>query len=206
MIHPQHDASEFLREPAKAGALGQGRTKKGVPILLTQGLVALVDESDYERVCRLKWRVLQQGENRYAQAHVRTESCKKTTISLHRYVIQLPDGLTVHHLNGNGLDCRWSNLKLVSFSQNLHFQRKATRELPPGVYVESSGRFRVRVWLHGKAKSIGTYSSLEDALREREIQLILKVMSEARTKPAGMSCPRSNKASKRPARRIKLRE
>jgi hypothetical protein len=167
MSHPQ-PSKEFLREPPHSRALGKGARKGVASILLTQGYVALVDEADHERVSKFKWRLLKQGKNMYAQAHVRKADGKKTTVSLHRFVMEPPDGTTVDHVSGNGLDCRRSNLRLVSYSQNLRCQRKPCRDLPSGVYLEAKGRYRVRVWLGGKGVSLGTYGTLHEATRKRD--------------------------------------
>jgi len=85
-------------------------------IPLTQGFAALVDDEDWEQLARFKWQVLHGHYTHYAQRMQNTPY--KRVFRMHRELLRPPTGMTVDHINGNGLDNRRSNLRLASYSQN----------------------------------------------------------------------------------------
>ena len=93
-----------------------------VEVPLSQGKVALVDIADADRVLRYKWCALCPNPNRgkpkwYA---VRKDYSFRPakTIYLHRFLMEVDEGLEVDHENGDGLDCRRANLREATRSQN----------------------------------------------------------------------------------------
>lgn len=82
-------------------------------IPLTKGMVAVVDDEDYERLSQFKW---------YAQSapHGNHYAARKSTgkVYMHREIVR-PGQLHVDHINGDGLDNRRSNLRRCTRSQNL---------------------------------------------------------------------------------------
>lgn len=136
-------------------------------IPLTQVKEAIVDDADYEVVAAHQWRALrtQQGK-RYA---VRTDPTNNgRLLYLHRVVMGLVvgDRRQVDHVNRDGLDCRRSNMRLATPSENT-----ANRRLGPNCSgfrgVSRVGtRWRAvigyrRKWLH-----LGCYEDPEEAARE----------------------------------------
>src|SRR4051794_36145290 len=84
-------------------------------IRLSQGHYALVDPEDYQAHSRFRWSYHAEpdGRNGYAVRQKKVEGGYRTTY-LHREIVPPPDGLTTVFVNGNGLDCRKSNLKVVT--------------------------------------------------------------------------------------------
>lgn len=77
---------------------------------LVNGGITLIDKEDYEKVKDKKWR-LHRG---YAQC---TDG--KTTIMLHRYIMEVKaKRKIIDHINGDKLDNRKANLRIVTPSQN----------------------------------------------------------------------------------------
>lgn len=99
-------------------------------IPLSQGLFALVDDEDYERVSQYKWCASKEsrGTKFYAIRWERING-KQTKIRMHRFILGLPpgkqcshyqNGLVVDHVNGNSLDNRKCNLELVDWCDNMY--------------------------------------------------------------------------------------
>lgn len=71
---------------------------------------ALIDDDDWDKVRGYEWRVMKTKYTNYVQA--------KGGVLLHRIVMDAKKGEFVDHINGNGLDCRKSNMRLCTQSQN----------------------------------------------------------------------------------------
>jgi len=89
------------------------------------GFTVFIDDEDYERIKNIAWWVLDPPKGkRYVcySSFDNSRSPKKRTIYLHRYILGLgafrQNPCQVDHINGNTFDCRKSNLRLCTASQN----------------------------------------------------------------------------------------
>jgi hypothetical protein len=85
-------------------------------VRLTQGRVALVDAEDRERVDELLWQFHDCKGGPYALHSYRDGvgvSAPVRKIYLHRFIIDAPPDRRVRIVNGDGLDCRRSNLRII---------------------------------------------------------------------------------------------
>lgn len=119
----------------------------------------LVDLDTYDR---LNGRRLSIGSHGYAQMWERPH-----VMCLHRWVMGVIPGtgyrVIVDHINRRVLDCRRSNLRLLSPSaSNLNRAIKA-RELPVGVYRTRNGRYQARIKRQRRQITLGTFSTAEEA-------------------------------------------
>ena len=80
-------------------------------------LVALVDDEDYNILRQFKWNTTFVNGNAYAM-HSFIIDDKQKGISMHRFIMNVPDGLMVDHVDGNGLNNQKSNLRFCTKSQN----------------------------------------------------------------------------------------
>lgn len=87
-------------------------------IQLTKGKETIVDDENYEKLSKFKW-VL--SDNGYA-IRWGTKSERKT-VFMHCQIIERPKGFEVDHINGDRLDNRRENLRIVTLEQN-RFNRK----------------------------------------------------------------------------------
>lgn len=86
--------------------------KEGViAIPLTQGKVSLIDEQDLPLVERYSWCAWPHRNTTYAQSGIGL---------LHALIMQTPKGMVTDHINGNGLDNRRKNLRVVTHRENLN--------------------------------------------------------------------------------------
>lgn len=116
-------------------------------IQLTKGYSTIVDDDDFERLSRHKWKAaVGDGVHIYAVRNHKEGGRKGTwkELKMHRIIMNAGDGFLVDHINGSTLDNRKSNLRLCSSSNN-SMNRRGNRSC--------SSRFK-GVWL---SKKYGTW-------------------------------------------------
>lgn len=132
---------------------------------LTKGAVALLDECDADLTNR-SWCLSSAG---YAKRGVSTPKC--ATIYLHREVAarmaELSKGLDVDHINGDTLDNRRSNLRVVTHAENLRNRNGAQANNTSG-YVGVRPKYGGRRWVAEIAgEYIGSFKTREEAATAR---------------------------------------
>jgi len=90
-----------------------------------------------------------------------------TTKKQHRIIFLLMTGRWpkhIDHINGNGADNRWCNLREVSRAENSrnYARRFDNKSGVPGIYIRA-GRYRVIVKEEGRAVGLGTFDHLFEA-------------------------------------------
>lgn len=131
----------------------------------------LVDSEDAERVLAAgPWSVRRGGRTWYATRNVRGAG-KRRTESLHRFLMgDIPSGLMVDHVNGNGLDNRRANLRVATRSENGRNRQRHSNNSSgvPGVHLNKRlGRWQAYVRLDGKLTHLGVFESLDAAVAAR---------------------------------------
>lgn len=87
-----------------------------IKVELTQGMFALVNKSDYDKICGYKWFAVKSRNNYYAAAH----GPKRETIKMHRLIMGLNDSNVIcDHIDHNGLNNTRLNLRTCNSSQNI---------------------------------------------------------------------------------------
>jgi hypothetical protein len=89
-------------------------------ISLPCGLSAMVDNEDYERLKDYKYSIRGTNYHLYAFRNEKKNGRQKQTL-LHYDVMQISapiPGMCVDHIDNNTLNCRRSNLRLVTYAQN----------------------------------------------------------------------------------------
>lgn len=78
----------------------------------------------------------------------------------------IPEGMQINHINHNTEDDAITNLELVTRQQNNQYRRKQENNTSgfKGVhYCKSKNRYRSRIGIDGKIKSLGDYNTPEEA-------------------------------------------
>jgi hypothetical protein len=142
-------------------------------IPLTRGKVALVDATDCERVAAHEWYAEQRygHPSWYAVRDVTTAKGQRQTIALHRVLLRAPAGVRVCFRNGDTLDCRRANLKLVrpKVKRKPAAPARVERTAPPkvprqrGVTAHASGRWAARIQVDGERLSLGLHETRREA-------------------------------------------
>lgn len=83
-------------------------------INLTQGKVAIVDDSDYEWLSQYKWRFYGSG---YAVRDVIIDGVNEI-IYMHKAILDCPDNAIGDHKDRDKLNNQRSNLRVATFTQN----------------------------------------------------------------------------------------
>jgi hypothetical protein len=93
-------------------------------IPLTQGYFAIVDDSDFDMLNRVKWHANKGHNTFYAQRSVLQENGKWKNVQMHRVILGVHDPkIQVDHINGDGLDNRRCNLRSCTRSENMQNQQ-----------------------------------------------------------------------------------
>jgi hypothetical protein len=130
-----------------------------IEIPLTKGHVALIDDED-AALAELTWYLAKNGRNLYAIRSYWLPDGTQRTITLHRMVMPLPDGMRVDHIDGNGLDCRRQNLRGATHQQNL-WGRKRNKNNKSGYkgvsWDKRARRWKASITVNGRTIPLGLF-------------------------------------------------
>lgn len=138
-------------------------------IQLTQGQVALVDDEDFERVNQHKW-FAKFNKNTNSFYAARDQHIKGEGMTLmHRFIMNTPKNLVCDHINGKTLDNRKNNLRNCTISENsMNKKASITNKLGIRGVSKKGNKFVVRVFVKRKIVFYKYFSSLEEAIKERD--------------------------------------
>lgn len=144
---------------------------EGVPdcaeIYCGQGHSAFLDWQDFDLVKRHNWCLTNNRGNAtaYAQAWDSHDKATRRRVVMHRLIMCPPEGMFVDHIDGDGLNNRRSNLRIVTKQQNAFNQAKSLgKSRFKGVsYETSSNMWRATICIDGVKKSLGRHAVEEDA-------------------------------------------
>ena len=130
-------------------------------IQLTKGKVALVDEENYEYLSQWKWYY----SGGYAMWRSQIDGVK-TTLLMHRLIMNTPEGMDTDHINRNKLDNRKENLRMSTRVQNSanKARQKNNKSGYKGVsWFKAGNLWTARVQEGGKLKYCGYFKDVLDA-------------------------------------------
>ena len=147
-------------------------------IQLTQGYVALVSDKDYQRVSKFKWCVhITRNKNGSVKSLYATRgvwlngSC--TARWLHRVILQVSNPkVKVDHKNRNGLDCRRSNLRAATNSQNTSNTKlysNSTSGLKGVAWNKQSKKWVAYIYADYKRIHLGYFTDKHEAAKIRDL-------------------------------------
>jgi hypothetical protein len=90
------------------------------------------------------------------------------SIFMHRQIMQPPDGLVVDHINGNGLDNRWCNLRICTQRQNTHNRRRMRRSSRFVGVSRHQNKWRASICCDGKDHYLGLFDDEIEAAKARD--------------------------------------
>jgi len=154
-----------------------------VRIRVAKRIFALIDDEDIERVSQYDWTIRTSGGTRYAATN--TNKIGKSQRMMHRYILGLKPGELADHINGNGLDNRRSNLRVVTASQNAQnsfVQRREDGKTSrfKGVF-RSGGKWSAKINVAGAVDVLGTFDDEQAAARAYDAAAALHFGEFAKT-------------------------
>lgn len=136
---------------------------KQIPI--TRGMVALVDDDDYEKLSALVWQATGQRNNWYASRSVVVNG-EARRFFMHRMIVGLEPGnqMEVDHIDGDGLNNQKSNLRVCLPKQNA-LNKKRSKGTNPyrWVYPSRGSKWLARTSDNRQKGYLGVFSTAVEA-------------------------------------------
>ena len=139
-------------------------------IALTKGLKAKVSVEDAHLASRAWQAFSHRNGSNYAFGKVSLGGKKQKTITLHRVIVgMIPDGLHVDHINGDPLDNRRENLRVVGRDVNNRNRVAGQKNSKTGVLgVSPKGKkFVAMIKANIAQQYLGTFETIEEAQKAR---------------------------------------
>lgn len=155
---------------------------KEVLIIFENGQKCKIDKTDLALFAKYNWYPVKKHKVWYLY-----RNGEGRTICFHTEIMKTPKGLEVDHINGDGLDNRKSNLRVVShlINQNNFVKRPERNGKSKYRYVnwcKTRKIWRVQVRYNGKAKTLGSFKCQIEAAHAANNYIILnklpKVLNE----------------------------
>lgn len=136
-------------------------------IKLTQGMFAMVDDDDFEKLNNFKWFAHKSGNAFYAETRIGDGYKKQKVLKMHRFIMNLnKEKLVVDHRDMNGLNNTKENLRVCTRSQNAMNKKSQQGSFSKykGVsYHKRNKKFQAEITINSKKKYIGNYHKDVDA-------------------------------------------
>lgn len=140
-------------------------------IPLTQGYVTKIDSCSVDLVDEYNWsaRVSKRKDGTVRSVYAsRTHEFNgvNKSIHLHRVIMNAQDGFYVDHIDSDGLNCTFANMRISTNAQNSQNQRRRpdnTSGVKGGCFDKWTSSWKVRIRVDGIDVNIGRFSCLNEA-------------------------------------------
>jgi len=136
-------------------------------IQLTRGMVAMVDDEDFEMINAYKWYASKKKHTYYPKRDIRING-KNTTIPMHAEILKKRAGYIIDHKDGNGLNNTKKNLRYATISQNNQniVRRRANKTGYTGVYLfMRNNKFRAYICVSYRQIHLGYFDTAKEAAK-----------------------------------------
>jgi len=132
-------------------------------IKLTQGQKTVVDDDVFDILNQYKWHASYYTNIKtfYAKRNIRISKEKQTSYLLHWYIIGKPSkGYCTDHINGDTLDNRRENLRIVTTRKNgQNRQSHRNGRLVGTTCDKRNKKWQSRIKINGKTKHLGYFQT-----------------------------------------------
>lgn len=126
----------------------------------------VVDKEHFDYLNKWKWYAHKSRNTFYAERTERTVSGKRILVQMHHEIIGKKEGLVVDHVNGNGLDNRRENLRLITNRQNTQNRHTERDSKYPGVgWSKYNKKWCARIRINNDRLHLGYFINEADAYR-----------------------------------------
>ena len=131
--------------------------------------VAIVSNEDYELLSKYTWCM--------TNANYAKMTLKGKGIQMHRFIMDAKKGETVDHINGNRLDNRKENLRIVTVATNAQNKRNvknnmATSKYKGLYYDKKNKKYCCRIAIKNKTIFLGNYSNEIEAAEVYDMYVV----------------------------------
>lgn len=142
-------------------------------IFLNHGRCTIVDDADYDRFACFKWHFVPATRRietlkGYAARSVVTNG-QINRVRMHNLILEAPPGFEVDHINGDSLDNRRSNLRVITITQNRQNKSKHRNGVTSkykGVSIHKpNGKYVAQITANGKRIYLGIFDTEIEAAR-----------------------------------------
>lgn len=129
----------------------------------TNGLFAIIDDDDYEKISSMKWRSAKIGRTYYAFTG--------RGMGMHRIIMNTPTGMDTDHIDGNGMNNRKENLRVVTHRENLNNRHHSKSSKFAGVHFVKGKNYpwQANIQRNGKVIYLGSFLEESDAAERYRI-------------------------------------
>ena len=151
---------------------------------LTKGYMAIIDSDSIPVIKDYSWVSM----NNHSARHNNTGSIYAytrrgdRTILMHRLIMNAPKRKQVDHIDGDTLDNRKKNLRLVSGSENMHNMHKMSKPSKhgrgvgkvawrnsDGIYTEGKNYY-AHIKINNRLRYLGIFSTAKEAAKAYEVE------------------------------------
>jgi len=132
-------------------------------IPLGNGREAVIEKEDLPLVQTRNWHILVSPTSTYAVSSAKDHLGVWRKLYLHRLLLITPSSLDVDHIDGDRLNCRLSNLRPATRTQNLGNMRISKRNKSgfKGVSLAKGRLWRAEIYIDRKCKYLGAFATPE---------------------------------------------
>lgn len=135
-------------------------------IPLNKGLVALVDDEDFESLSQFHWYARNDAYTTYVVRKTPLLNGKQELLRMHRVLLKARKNELVDHRDGNGLNNQKANLRIATKAQNNQNSkvRARNRQKLKGVnFHKQHKRFQSQIQVDKRKIHIGYFKTAEEA-------------------------------------------
>lgn len=142
-------------------------------IILPKGYKTQVDDENYEYLSQFKWLISRTKKTIYAYRYIKING-KNINISMHRIIMNTPEGMEVDHIDHNGLNNQKSNLRNCTHQENLRNKVASGTSNYIGVsrirnHTKYEGKFRATISNGNRNINLGIFDDEIEAAKIRDI-------------------------------------
>ena len=147
-------------------------------IQLSGNAIATIDDADLPLVSAYQWSVESRGGRQYAVCYLDPRDLTRKLL-MHRLIMNAPRSEVVDHIDGDGLNNQRVNLRVCTIAQNgMNRRKQRTRAKTASCFKgvswdQTNEKWRARIVLKGKQKSLGYFCSESEAARAYDAAAVL---------------------------------